>query len=107
MTEDYSGQNEEMNSQQRLRREVGKALRNAQVEQQKKAMVRQLMDDNAFERLMNIRASNHELYSRLAEMVISLAQAGRLQGKMTEHQFVSILSKLNEKQESKIDFKRK
>ena len=108
MTEDYSGQNsDEMNSQQKLRRDVANALRNAQIEQQKKAMVRQLTDDKAYERLTNIRASNRELYSRLVDMIISLAQAGRLQGKMTEQQFVSILSRLSERPESKIDFKRK
>lgn len=94
-------------SERRLRKEVTRALRNAQIEQQKKGLMRQLMDDRAYERLMNIRASNRDLYSKLVDMIISLARAQRLQGKMTEQQFLSIMGQLTARPESHIDFKRK
>jgi DNA-binding TFAR19-related protein (PDSD5 family) len=91
----------------RMRKQLAQAYRNAQIEQQKKSMVRQLMDDKAYERLTNIRASNREMYSQLVDMIISLAQAKRLNGKMTEAQFLSILGRVTERPETGIDFKRK
>ena len=98
---------EQESSERRLRKRVAEALRNAQIEEQKKNIVRQVLDDGAYGRLMNIRASNREMYSKLVDMIISLVQSQRLKGKLTEEQFVSILSKVNERPETKIDYRRK
>jgi DNA-binding TFAR19-related protein (PDSD5 family) len=95
------------NSQKRLQKELQKALRNAQIEQQKKAMVRQIMDDGAYQRLTNIRVSNRELYSQLVDMIISLAQSRRLSGKLTEAQFVEILTRITTKAEPEISYRHK
>lgn len=99
-------ENEEAD-QRRLRKRVESALRERQIEQQKKDMAKQFMDEQAFDRLMNIRLTNHELFSQVINVVISLAQNGRLQGKMTEEQLKNIIERLTFKPESKIEFKHK
>jgi DNA-binding TFAR19-related protein (PDSD5 family) len=107
MEEYEEGQYQSPNSQERLRKQIQKAMRDAQIEQQKKAMVRQTMDDKAYERLMNIRVSNRELYSQLVDMIISLAQSKRLSGKLTEAQLVEVLKRITAKEEPEISFRHK
>lgn len=93
--------------QRRITKRVASAIRNMQMEQQKKEAMRQLLEAKAYERLMNIRASNPELYSQIVSVIISLAQTNRLQGKMTEAQLLSILEKITVRKEPTIDFKHK
>ena len=90
-----------------MNKRVASAIRNMQMEQQKKEAMRQLLEAKAYERLMNIRASNPELYSQIVSVVISLAQTNRLQGKMTEAQLMSILGKITVRKEPTINFKHK
>lgn len=78
-----------------------------QIEQQKKELLRKLMEPAAYERLMNIRISNPELYQQLVDLIISLAQSQRLSGKLTETQLLSILQKVTARPETKIEFKHK
>lgn len=93
--------------QKRLRKQLSNAIRQAQVEQQKKEFVRQLLDAKAYERLSNIKAANFELYAQLVDLIISLAQSNRIQGKITEAQFVAILNKVTYKREPTIEFRHK
>jgi DNA-binding protein len=90
-----------------VRKRIMKAMKEAQVEQQRKALLRQVLDDKAYERMMNVRASNYELYKQLVGVIASLAQSNRIQGKLTEPQFISILTRLTSRPESQISFKRK
>lgn len=107
--DEYEGEEQQQypNQQKRLQQELRKALRNAQVEQQKKALVRQALEDKAYDRLMNIRVSNKELYSQLVDMIISLSQSGRLPNKLTEAQFVEVLKRFTAKAEPEISFRHK
>lgn len=93
--------------QRKINKRLAAAIKNMQVEQQKKEMMRQLLDSNAYERLMNIRISNPELYNQIINVVVSLAQTNRLHGKMTEAQLLSILEKVTVRKEPTIDFKHK
>lgn len=70
-------------------------------------MAKQLLDANAYERLTNIKAANYELYLQLLDLIISLAQSNRIQGKLTEAQFVAILNKVTYRREPTIEFKHK
>ena len=89
------------------RKRVMKAMKEAEEEQRRKGMLRQLLEESAYERVMNIRASNYELYRQIADVVASIAQSGKVRGKLTEQQFISIFSRLTARPETQISFKRK
>jgi len=99
--------NEESEDQARLKKAVYKKLKEMQVEQQKKALAQRFMTSEAYERLMNVRVSNYELYSQLLELIIAMAKSNRVTGKITEAQLKDILARLTYKPESKIEFKHK
>ncbi len=98
---------EEQSNQRALKKRVSAALKNMQMEQQRKEVMKQLLDTKAYERLMNIRLSSPELYSQVVNLIISLAQTNRLQGKMSEQQLLSILDKVTFRKETTINFKHK
>ena len=98
---------EEQQYQKKMRKRVQEAIKNAQVEQQKKELMMQLLDAKAYERLMNIRISNYELYNHLVSLVASLAQGNRIQGKITETQLKSIIERVTFKHEPTIEFRHK
>ena len=98
---------DEQRDQKRLRKALMEQLKRQQIEQQKKEVIKKLMDQAAYDRLMNIRVSNVDLYSQLVDLIISLAQSNRLQGKLTESQLLSILEKVTYKPDTKIEFKHK
>lgn len=98
---------EEERYEKRLRKRVADALKNAQIEQQKRELMKQFLDAKAYERLMNIKLSNNELYNQLVKLVVSLAQSNRLSGKITESQLKSIVEKITFRSEPKIEFKHK
>ncbi|MCL5430122.1 MAG: DNA-binding protein [Candidatus Marsarchaeota archaeon] len=93
--------------QKRIRKALMDQYKRLQMEAQKKEIVKKFMEPAAYERLMNIRASNPELYSQLVDLIISLAQGNRLKGRLTEAQLVSILEKVTYRPETKIEFKHK
>lgn len=101
------GETEEEQYQKRLRKRVTEALKEAKLEEQKKEIMRQFLDSKAYERMMNIRVSNHELYNQIVNMIISLVQSNRVNGKLTDAQLTSILSKITSKREPTIEFKHK
>lgn len=98
---------EDQRYQRELRKKVTEAMRRAQVEQQKKELMRQLLEPGAYERLMNIRLSNQELYEQLVSLILSLAQSNRISGKISENQLRSILGKITYRKEPTIEFKHK
>jgi len=93
--------------QKKMRRRISGAIKNAQMEQQKKEIMRQFLDPKAYERLMNIRVSNFELYNQLVSMVVSLAQSNRISSKLTEVQLKSIIERMTYRKEPTIEFKHK
>ncbi|VVB77030.1 DNA-binding protein [uncultured archaeon] len=99
--------NEESEEQARMKKAVYKKLKEMQIEQQKKAIAQRLMTPEAYERLMNVRVANRELFTQLLEVIIAMAQQNRTVGKITEEQLRDILSRLTYRPESKIEFKHK
>ncbi len=99
------GENEQY--QKKLRKRVAEALKNAQLEERKKEILRQFLEPKAYERVMNIRISNRDLYDQLVNMVVSLVQSNRVTGKITEAQLRSILERITYKREPTIEFKHK
>ncbi|MGD0728820.1 MAG: DNA-binding protein [Candidatus Micrarchaeaceae archaeon] len=100
-------EDEEASYQKKLKKRVAEAIKNAQIEQQKKEILKQFLDDKAYERIMNVRISNYDLYNQLVNMVVALAQNNRISGKLTEAQLKSIIEKMTYKREPTIEFKHK
>ncbi|MDE1874368.1 MAG: hypothetical protein KGI04_04630 [Candidatus Micrarchaeota archaeon] len=94
-------------TQAKARKEMQRRLREMQAEQERKATVKRLMTPGAYERLMNVRVSNHELYSQLLDLLIAMARSNRVTGQITEVQLRDLLTRLTYKPESKIEFKHK
>jgi programmed cell death protein 5 len=93
--------------EERLKKAIAKKLKEMQIEQQKREIVRKLLEPDAYERLMNVRVSNYELYAQLLDLIISMAQSNRLPGRITDKQLVDLLSKLTSRPEPKIEFRHK
>jgi programmed cell death protein 5 len=98
---------EQPGNDEKLRKAIAKRMRQMQIENQKKELVRRFTTPEAYERLSNVRMANPELYSQLLDLIISMGQSGRITTKLTEDQLKSILAKLTFKPESKIEFKHK
>ncbi len=98
---------EENQEDRQARNLYAKRMRELQMEQQKKELARKYMTPGAYERLMNVRVANYELYSQLVNFILSLAQSGKATSRITEEQLKSILAKLTYKPEPTIEFKHK
>ncbi|HLC47934.1 MAG TPA: DNA-binding protein [Candidatus Norongarragalinales archaeon] len=90
------------------RKKAEEMQRRQQQDAQLRAMLKQVLDQSAYERLLNIKLSNQELYLKVAELLITLFQQGRLKKKVDEPMLKALLSKLlSQRHESKISFMRK
>ena len=98
---------EEEQYQKKMRKKVSEAIKASQMEAQKKEIMKQFLDPKAYERVMNIRASNYELYNQLVNLIVSLVQGNRLNGKVSEEQLKSIIEKITYRREPTIEFKHK
>ncbi len=90
-----------------MKKALSKLYKQMEQDQQIRSMLRQLLDDGAYERMMNIRVSNSELYTQLARLIVSLAQSNQIAGRITEPQLVSLLGRLTSRPDTKIEFKHK
>ncbi|MCX8167164.1 MAG: hypothetical protein N3E37_04930 [Candidatus Micrarchaeota archaeon] len=79
------------------------------VEQIKKAFLIKVLDSEAFERIMNVKISNKELYDKAIEILMYLYQQRKISEnrKLNEKELKSILSRLINNYEPTIEFKRK
>ncbi|MCL5433848.1 MAG: DNA-binding protein [Candidatus Marsarchaeota archaeon] len=107
MQDDEGNNYEDEPEEARLKKALTEQYKRLQLEQQKKEIVHSLLDQEAFDRLMNIRLSNPELYTQLVDLLISFAQNGRLQTKMNVKQFLALIQKLTYKPDTEISFKHK
>jgi DNA-binding TFAR19-related protein (PDSD5 family) len=93
--------------EKRARKRLEATVRKMQDDQQKRELARRLLDDKAYERLMNIKASNEELYEQILGLLISLVQSQRVAGKISEKDLVAILEKVTARHEPTISFRHK
>ncbi len=82
-------------------------MRALQAEQQKRMAIKKYLTIGAYERLMNVRVANFELYSQLVNMLLATAQNQGISGQINEEQLKQILGRLTYKKESTIEFKHK
>ncbi|MEM0159876.1 MAG: DNA-binding protein [Candidatus Micrarchaeaceae archaeon] len=97
------GQDEE----ERYRKALAKRIKEVQIEQQRAALLRKYLTPSAYERIMNVRVSNYDLYLQATEVIFAMIQSGRLASKMTEEQLLSVLSRFTSRSEPTIEFRRK
>ena len=82
-------------------------MRALQAEQQKRMAIKKYLTIGAYERLMNVRVANFELYSQLVNMLLATVQNQGISGQINEEQLKQILGRLTYKKESTIEFKHK
>ncbi len=103
MPEDNPGQDNDKYYQRALER----LYRKAQEEEKIKSLMRQLLDPDAYERMMNIKASNEDLYMQFANLLIQLVQANQIKGKISDPQLKGLLERLTNRPDTKINIKHK
>lgn len=94
---------EEMKEQYLRQKE--EEMKRADTEKQLQSMLRKFMDEEARQRLSNVRLVNQELYSKAIQAIMSMAQRGYLTEKLNEEQLKAVLGQL--KNEREISIKRK
>lgn len=88
--------------QRRMVEEQQRAQMAQQVEQQKQALLRQILTPEARHRINNLKMIKPEFVAQLELQLIQLAQAGRLNIPLTDEQLKELLAKL---QSTKRDIK--
>ncbi len=101
---DYENDNE---YQKEIKKRLSRSIKQMQIEEQRKELMKQVLDSTAFERLMNVRIANYNLYIQIVNVLISFMQSGRISGKISETQLTAIINKMTQKTEPKIEFKHK
>ncbi|MCS7119125.1 MAG: DNA-binding protein [Archaeoglobaceae archaeon] len=84
---------EELRKQEEMRR---------QAEIQKQAILRAILEPEARERLGRLRLAHPELAENVEAQLIYLAQAGKIQNKITDEMLVEILKRVQKRRETKI-----
>ena len=73
------------------------------IESQKQAVLRQVLDPAAKERLARIKIARPQIGEQIENQLISLAQSGRMNGKISDEDFRRLLTRiLPKKREIKI-----
>lgn len=86
-----------------LQRQVSDEQRNAQMEQQKQALLRNILTPEARQRLSNLKMVKPEFTDQLELQLIQLAQQGKIPIPLADEQLKKILVQLqSRKRETKI-----
>ena len=79
-----------------LRQKKLQEIQQAQaMDAQKKLLLKNLVEPKSYERLMNVRLANPELYDQLISLLAYLFKSGQVKGKIGEAQVLQLLSKLS------------
>ncbi len=89
------------------KKQLQERIQAAYIEEKKKEVVRRFLDGKAYERVMNIKTVNPELYDKIVELIVQLAGSGRLRKKLSDDELLAILSKVTERREPSIQIRRK
>lgn len=99
---------EDEESQQEIRAAYQKRLQQAQAEMQKKELLRRMLSDSAYERMMNVRMASPELYEKVVSSLAYVVQSGKkMSGKISDEQLYALLAKMTERRETSIEFRSK
>lgn len=98
---------EEESAQDERQKLYAQRMQQMQAEMQKKELLRRLLSDSAYERMMNVRLSSPELYDKVVGSLAYVAQSGKMDGKVSDEQIYRLLAKMTEKRETTIEFRSK
>ncbi len=88
--------------QQQLQGQMQQQMQQKQTEEILKVIKMQILDDNARERLNNLKITKYDLAFQIELYLAQLYQAGQIRTRITDAQMVSILQKFQNKKEPKI-----
>lgn len=91
----------------RLRKRMADVQKLQQAEAQIREILREVLTPDAYERFMNVRISNQELYLKVAQLIVSLHMQKQLKGQIGEKELRALLAKLTERHEGSINISRK
>jgi len=91
-------EDESENEQAALRKQIAELQQQRILELQRRQVLKQVLEPEAYERLANIRTANPELYAQLAQLLLYLYQNGQIPGRLTEKQLTNLISKILSKQ---------
>ena len=80
--------------------EEAREAQREQMEAQKKALLRQHLTDGARKRLNTVKMSKPDFGEQVEQQVLTLAQSGRLQGKIDEEKMKQLLQELKPDEQS-------
>lgn len=88
--------------------QLEEARRRKLMELKTKQLLLQVLDNTAYERLMNVKIANEELYTQIVNLLLYLYQNGQLKKRIGESELKNLLSRvLSKKEDNKIKFVRK
>lgn len=59
-----------------------------------RVLLKSLLEPDAYDRMSNIKISSPELHSKLASIIVNLAQRGQIKKKITEEQLKMLISQI-------------
>ncbi len=97
----------EEGQQETRQRQYQQRMQQLQMDMKKKELLRKMLSDPAYERMMNVRLSSPELYEKVVQSLAYVAQSGKHMGKISDEQLYSLLAKMTERKDTTIEFRRK
>ncbi|MCX8194676.1 MAG: hypothetical protein N3G22_01030 [Candidatus Micrarchaeota archaeon] len=98
---------EEEEADEEAQQQLQAKLQKLQIEMKKKELLRKMLSNEAYERMMNVRLSNPELYEKVVHSLAYIAQSGRSMGQISDEQLYSLLARMSQRKETSIEFRRK
>ncbi len=92
----------------RLQEQYAKAAQAQQLEAQMKTVLKQILDGQAYERAMNVRLANPELYQQMVALLAHLYRNKQIRGKVGDEQLKKLLQQVSStRHEPSISFRKK
>jgi programmed cell death protein 5 len=107
MPEDDGEEDLAATRQKKMASRMAAMQKQQEAEDQKRSIAQGLLAPDAYERIMNVRIANPELYEKVLGIIAYLAQNRQLKSKVTDGDLKKILAKLTERRETSIEFKSK
>lgn len=93
--------------QDESRRLYEQKMRQLQADAQRKELLKKMLDDRGYDRMMNVRLANPELYEKVVQSLAYVAQSGKQSAKISEEQLYRLLQKMTQERKTSIEFRRK
>lgn len=92
-------------SQENTKKQLEEAQNAMQIDAQIKGVMARILESSAYDRLMNVKMSNQELYTKTVNSLVYMYK--KLGRKITEKELVTLLSASVEKRTGSLEIRRK